>query len=177
MRRFAFAALVCIGLAWSGALARADQAPPPSPTPASVDPGIDGIKLGDDAAAVLARLGLHPPGWARQPGAATEGRSFTTDGKKATIVIVFDKTIEEIAARTIIAGTQVSDAYGVKLGGSLTDLIAARGAPIAIKDGTVYVFGDPNAIRWEYEVKDNKVVSISVADCRISGVCEPLRNV
>ena len=175
MRRFAFAALVCIGLLWSGALARADQATS-SPTPAAVDPGIDGIKLGDDAAAVLARLGLHPPGWARQPGAASEGRSFSTDGKKTTVVIVFDKTIEEIAVRTIVAGSQVSDVYGVKLGESLTDLIAQRGAPIAIKEGTTYVFGDPNAIRWEYEVKDNKVVSISVADCRISGVCTPLQN-
>ena len=177
MTRFALAVLVCFGLALPGVLARAAEPPPSTPAPVAVDPEINGIKLGEDAAAVLARLKLHPPGWARQPGATNEGRQFTIDGKKATLLIVFDKTIQEIAVSTTVVGSQVVDGYGVKLGGSLTDLIAARGAPIAIiKGGSTYIYGDTHAVRWEYEVRDGKIDSIKVSDCRIAGVCDPLQD-
>ena len=177
MTRYALAALVCVGLALSGALVHAAEPAPSTPAPVAVDPEIDGIKLGEDAAAVLARLKLHPPGWARQPGAASEGRQFTIDGKRATLLIIFDKTIQEIAVSTTVVGSQVVDGYGVKLGGSLTDLIAARGAPIAIvKDGSTYIYGDTGAIRWEYEVRDGKIDAIRVSDCRIPGVCDALQD-
>jgi len=183
MTRRVFAALICVVILASGALARAgtketpSPTPPPTPTPVPVDPAIDGIKLGDDAAAVLLRLKLHPPGWARQPGAASEGRQIPTDNKKAMLLIVFDKTIEQIVVRTNLEGSQVVDAYGVKLGGTLTDLIQARGAPIAIVGDSTYVYGQPYVIRWVYVLKDGKIDSISVADCRIAGVCDALQGV
>jgi hypothetical protein len=180
MRPLRFTAAVCLTLFAAFAIAIgsawADEVTPSTPPPAEVEPALDGIKLGENPAAVLARLGLHPPGWARSAGAAAEGRSFTTDGKKATMVLLFDKTIERITVKTNEGSPSIADAYGIKLGESLTDLIAARGAPIAIKAGATYVYGDPAAIRWEYDITDGKVSAISVADCRIPGVCEPLQN-
>jgi len=182
MTRRVLAALICVAVLSCAAFARAQATespsptPLPTPTPAPVEPEIDGIKLGDDAAAVLLRLKLHPPGWARQPGAANEGRQLPTDNKKATLLIVFDKTIEQIVVRTNIEGSQVVDAYGVKLGGTLTELIQLRGAPIAILGDSTYVYGQPNVIRWVYVLKEGKIDSISVADCRISGVCDVLQG-
>lgn len=180
--------VICVALgAVAAACVRADNAPPTAPplvgaTPAPAAtaasaPALAGVTIGDDPAKVLSRLGLHPPGWvARSPDSVGEMRMFPIDDKRASMMLLFDKTIEMVGVRTNTSGANAADSYGVKLGATLTELITLRGAPVDIRDGTKYLFEGSDSIRWEYDLKDGKVDAITVSDCRIANFCGPPRT-
>jgi hypothetical protein len=161
-----------------------------------------GVSVGGDPAIVLARLHLHPPGWAKSPvpSGSTETaelREFDVD-ETTDMLLVFDKTIEVVLIRSAHGTVSTAeDPFGVKIGTPVEKLEALRGQPTLIVTGgscsdncratdemstmnglhdpvesdRTMIFGAATAVRWEYALKNDAVVSIRVVDCRVSGVC------
>jgi hypothetical protein len=169
---------------------------------------LDGVAVGDAPAPVLARLGLHPPGWAagsapKGSAEAGEVRQFNIDRGNATMMLFFGPTIQVVMIQTVAnSPSSIADPYGIHLNSSLNDLIKMRGNADKVEDKTVlypsnsdtidhstvwqglhnpivsdsnYIYGRDDGIRWEYTIKDNKVSSIRVVDCRVAGVCTPTK--
>ena len=170
--------------------ATSGSAPTPLAT-AAINLSLDGVAVGDAPAPVLARLGLHPPGWAAH-GAAPSGsiaagefRVFPTDNGNAIMMLLFDATIQLVMVQAVAnKSSSIADPYGIHLNDSLNDLTKVRGSADKIEAKSVhdptdieytYYYGRDDGIRWEYAIKDNRITSIGVVDCRIAGVCTPTK--
>lgn len=113
----------------------------PSPAP-SPNASLDGVAVGEAPAPVLARLGLHPPGWARGAPSGTlpagEVRQFEADNGNATMMLFFDTTIEVVMVQAVDKRTAaVTDPYGIKLNDPLDHLVGVRGKPDKLEDKSV----------------------------------------
>jgi hypothetical protein len=120
----------------------------PSPAPAvPVYDSLNGVAVGDAPALVLARLGLHPPGWARgaQSGATQMGevRQFPTDAGNATMMLLFDTSIQVVMVQALNGKRpSIIDPYGIKLNDPLDRLTSLRGKADKVEDKSVQ--GTPN---------------------------------
>lgn len=107
-----------------------------SPSPMSTTAlhvSLDGVSVGEDPATVLARLGLHAPGWAAgAPKGSTsvgEVREFKTDGGNATMMLFFAAAIQVVMVRAIAnTKSSITDPYGVALNDPLDHLLSVRGS-------------------------------------------------
>jgi hypothetical protein len=183
-----------------------------TPSPVTTTPAyqsLNGVAVGDAPAPVLARLGLHPPGWAGgSPSGTTpngEVREFQTDGGNATMMLLFDTTIQVVMVQEVANKTSsIIDPYGIGLGNAVSHLVSVRGNANMVDDSNfdlnpkkndtidndtiwhglhnpiesdlTYIYGRDDGIRWEYTIKDNQVTSIRVVDCRIAGMCTPAKH-
>lgn len=170
-------------------------------SPAAASTAIGGVSIGDDPATVLARLHLHPPGWAKPPKGSAfreEVRQFSIDGGRAVMMLAFDRKIDVVVVSEI-AGRDagIVDPSGIAFGSSLEAVEALRGKPdLAIDPSAcqsgcatidempvwkglsapipvdhVVVYGPANGLRWEYAIAGDRVVSIRVFDCSALSAC------
>ncbi len=126
---------------YSGASPGVGSTPGPTPT-ALVYFTLDGVTVGYAPAPTLARLGLHPPGWAR--GAPTgslpagEVRQFEVDSDNATMMLFFDTVIEVVMVQAVANKTSsITDPYGIKLNDPLDRLIGVRGKADKVEDKSI----------------------------------------
>ncbi len=113
------------------------------------------------------------------------------------MLLVFDKSIEVVLIRSARGAVSTAqDPFGVTIGTSAEKLEGLRGQPTIVvtspcsdncratddmsamnglhdpvESDRTMIFGLPTAVRWEYALKGDVVVSIRVVDCRVLGVC------
>ena len=149
------AAMLMLGFA----LAASSAPSAPAAQPTMVCSCLEGITIGDDPTAALAKVGSHPISLT-SPTILSDFESFPG----WMLTVYYGKTVVAIAIETTPPGAPAADPdpFGVKLGDSQDQLTKLRGKPDAA-DGGLWRYGPADGLRWIYSVENGVVARIAVS--------------
>ena len=137
---------------------------PASPTPTPI---LAGITLGENAAGVMRRLGVHASGPA---SGDLEIAMWPAEVQDIVIVMVFDQNVRGVSVRgSSDPHAHCADPFGVRLGDALQRLLAVRGTPDATDsigpEGELRLrYGPVKSVNWSFIIVGDKVAEITVSD-------------
>jgi hypothetical protein len=118
-----------------------------------------GIAIGDDKNRVLRALGSAPI-----PGSDDRILAdFNSYPDGTMLAVYYQRSIVAVSITSFTNGTtKIVDPYGVTLKDTSERLTALRGKPDTIA-GTIWRYGAPDGIHWDYTVENGIVTTILLA--------------